>query len=158
MQVLEPVLIKTDTVTSAIGGVEQEVDFNFAALEGALILQTQFMLFADGVIADIETADQDMQLCLNYNPSFQPSSIPTAFLDDFTFSAYRLLMSSQSAVGLTIAPVTSPLYTHDSILIVRNVALSSFSQSGTPTGMSKIWYKRVIFDEQELVPFVALRR
>jgi len=157
MQVLEPVLIKSDIVAAAVGGVETEVDFNFAALEGALILQTMFNLMADGTIADIEV-DNDLFAGLNYNPSFSPSSVGTAFEDDFTFSSYRIFVSSQSAVGLSYFPATSPLYTHDSILIVRNVSLTGFATTGTPSFQSKIFYKRVIFDESELVPFVALRR
>ncbi len=157
MQVLEPVLIKSDSVAAGSGGVETEVDFNFAALEGALILQTMFSMYADQVITDYET-DGFAACYLNYNPSFQPASDAAAFLDDFTFSSFRQAQSAQTAVGLTVTPLTSPLYTHDSILIVRNVAFSAFAPAGTPTFQSKIFYKRVIFDENELVPFVALRR
>ena len=157
MQVLEPVLVKSDSVVSGSGGVEQEVDFNFAALEGALILQTQFFILADNNIADLEV-DQFWGCFLNYNPAFAPASVLTAFLDDFTFASFAGVFSAQSAVGLTAVTLTSPLATHDSILIVRNPALGAFSDTGAPTMASKIFYKRVIFDERELVPFVALRR
>lgn len=157
MQVLEPVLVKTDQVVSGSGGVETEVDFNFAALEGALVLQSQFNGFTDNNLADIEV-DTFVTAVLNYNPSFAPGSAGAAYLDDFTFSAWRQFFSAQSAVGLFGLPLLSPLYTHDSILIVRNCAFSVFASAGNPVVMSKIFYKRVIFDESELVPFVALRR
>ena len=157
MQVLEPVLIKSDSQVASATVGETEVDFNFAALEGALILQSQFYGFTDNIIADLE-ADNYFAACLNYNPTFSPADNQAMFADDFTFSFWGGVSVGPTQVGLEFITLMSPLYTHDSILIVRNPALAVFADTGAPTFRSKIWYKRVIFSENELVPFVALRR
>lgn len=157
MQVLEPVLIKTDQVVAGSGATSQEVDFSFAALEGALILQTQFFLYTDNVVADME-ADNVVCAALNYNPSIDFTTIQGILDDDFTFSAFTTAVINVTAASVFNAITNSPLYTHDGLLIVRNNSVHGFATAGSPTFTVKQWYKRVIFDERELVPFVALRR
>ncbi len=157
MQVLEPMLIQSDTLVASATGAEEEVDFNFAALEGALIFATQFVYGLDFVIADFET-DGEMACSLNYNPAAAPVDSNAAWVDDFAFAFDRFLISSQSAVGLTVIRSTSVKEFHESTLIVRNPSFWAYATTGSPTSGYKLWYKRVIFNEQELVPFVALRR
>jgi len=158
MKILEPTLVKTASDVATSTGAETEVDFDFAALEGAIILQSQFFTFVDGVVADLEV-DNPFSAAFNYNPSAVFASIELTYADDFTFTGYQGHVVAAGTPGNAYtALLTSPLYSHDSILIVRNPSFHTFAGSGSPTHIGKMWYKRVIFDELELVPFVALRR
>lgn len=158
MQVLEPTLIKSPFDTATSGAAEIEVDFDFAALEGALILQSQFYVLTDVVVADIEI-DNFLCAAFNYNPTITFGSIDDILGDDFTFSAWtHAFAAAGTPANVVDATLTSPLYTHEGLLIVRNPSFHSYAGAGSPTFYGKIWYKRVIFDERELVPFVALRR
>ncbi len=162
MRVLEPTLIKSTTdVSTGITGAEVEIDFDFAALEGALIIGVQFAFFLDVIDTDVE-ADNFYGAALNYNPSFISTTVQQIFEDDFTFAFYAGVVQ---AVGTPASTYFLPLVSErfdfsdeGGLPIVRNISQTVWADSGSPTFGSKIWYKRVIFDERELVPFVALRR
>ncbi len=157
MEILEPVLVKTDEISAGSGATSQVVDFNFAALEGALILQSQFFIGTDGILGDFEAANL---LCAGYNyvEEIDFTDIDGILSSDSTFSAFYEAIAAVTAASSYAVPLSSPLYAHDSLLLVNNPSLHGFATNGTPQFTAKMWYKRVIFTTDELVPFVALRR
>lgn len=158
MKVLEPMLIKSTTDTATSSAAVQEIDFDFAALEGGLIFAAQGIFNTDDIVADLE-ADNTLAVAINYNSNFAPSNILTMANDDSTFFFSKINIVNVTAASVFGMRTDSGLELMPSgLLIVNNPSMASFATTGSPSHVTKLYYKRVLFDELELVPFVALRR
>lgn len=158
MQVLEPMLVKSETDVATSAAATKEIDFDFAALEGALVFAVQGAYNLDDIVADLE-ADNTLAVACNYNSNFSPSNVNTMWNDDSTFFFGKTNIVNVTAASVFAIATATPLELMPSgLLIVNNPSMAAFATTGSPTHGIKIYYKRVLFSEIELVPFVALRR
>lgn len=159
MQILEPLLFNQNQGAFASGMLDQEMEFNLAALEGILILGVAG--YYGGDLTEIDDAEVSMALSLN--PSDNALNLDALLAgnpDVFWFESYTAIAAGTP--GNYVRPRSTTPYrdysTVGGLLALTNLSAHYHSDSGTQTGTISVAYKRVLLDERELIPFVALRR
>ena len=159
MRILEPLLMNQNQGALASGQLSQEVQFNLAALEGILIMGVMGYF---GAIVD-ETDDPEISLALSLNPSDSAADLNLLLAgnpDVFWYSSYVALAAGTPASYSRFLSST-PMMDFSSfggILLLTNPSAHFHSDAVATTATITIFYKRVLLDADELIPFVALRR
>jgi len=155
MRILEPTLIRATNGTQvAAGGASIEMDFNFGNLEGAKLLGVEFM--SDGLLLSATGA---LEYGLAFNPTepapavaesiFTNEGVIAAGVQDAQLAGAAFL----SQVGADVRDL-SPF----DLIIVRNLAVVTFTVGVTAGVVARVYFKRVLFTENEIGGFIAFRR
>ena len=159
MRILEPLLMVNDQGAFASGQLSQEVQFNLAALEGILILGVKGYF---GVY-QAEVDDFEVSLALSLNPSDSAADLQLLLAgnpDVFWYEAFG--NQAAGTVGnldrFMMTPPVQDFSNIGGILLLTNPSAHYHSDQSSVTANITIYYKRVLLDADELIPFVALRR
>lgn len=159
MRILEPLLIKQDQGAFASGQLSQEVQFSLAALEGILILGVKGTFGA--MNSEVDDTDSSLMLSLNPDDSAATTELMLAGNDDLFW--YETLNARLVGTGANLeisnsSPPMQDFSAFGGMIALQNLSAHYRSGGNTNVGTITIYYKRVLLDADELVPFVALRR
>ena len=159
MQILEPLLIKQDQGVMASGQLSQQVEFNLAALEGILLLGVMGTLGED--VVEVDDIDSSLALSLNPNDSAASLQLLLAGNPDVFWYFQKIARAVGTPATFQNYLVTTPYLdfaTVGGLLMLTNPSAHYHSDIGTQVATISMYYKRVLLDANELIPFVALRR
>jgi len=155
MRVFDPTLIRTVNGTQVVStGLTVEMDFSFGNLEGAKLLGVEYM--SDGLLLSATGA---LEYGLNFNPTAPNPAVAEGIFNDEDVIAAGV-QDSQLAGAAFLSHATADrvnLEPYD-IVIVRNLGLQTFTVGVTAGVVARVYYKRVIFDQNEIGAFIAFRR
>ncbi len=155
MRVFDPTLIRTaDSLQIAGGGTTVEMDFSFGNLEGAKLLAVEYM--SDGFKLSATGA---LEYGLNFNPSAPAPAVAESIAidEDVVAAGIQDNQLAGAAFLSQVGPDRVDMSTWD-IVIVRNLGLQVFTVGVTAGVIARVYYKRVIFDQNEIGAFIAFRR
>ncbi len=155
MRVLEPTLIRsTDGGQVASTGAVVEMDFSFGNLEGAKLLGVEY--FSSGMLL---SATGFLEYGLALNPTLQaPAAAGDIAANENIVAAGA--QDAQLAGAAFLSQVGADVRNLEpfDIVIVRNMAVVTFTVGVTAGMNARVYYKRVLFTESEVGIFVAFRR
>ncbi len=138
----------------ASGGGSVEMDFSFGNLEGAKLLGVEY--FSTGLLLSATGS-------LEYGLAFNPTEPLPAAAGDVQANEGVVAAGGQDAqlagaaflsqVGADVRDLSA-----FDIVIVRNLAVITFTVGVTAGVNARVYFKRVIFTEQEIGGFIAFRR
>ena len=149
-----PTLIRTSALVAPVstGGVN-EMDFQFGNLEGARLLAVEY-----GSSSMQPSASGYVEWGLNFTGTIAaPTAVNQIPLDEnvFAYQAVDHVLVTTGGASILTRPVDlRPM----EIFIVRNIALQAFSVATTSGVVARVYYRRVIFTQNEIGGVIAFRR
>ena len=149
-----PTLIRTSAlVLPASTGAVDEMEFNFGNLEGARLLAVEY-----GSSGMQPSASGYTEYGLNFTGSIAaPVAVNDIALDENVFafqSIDHVLVTTGSATVMSRVVDLRPM----ELFIVRNIALQVFTVATTSGVVARVYYRRVIFTQNEIGGVIAFRR
>jgi len=154
-RVIEPTLIRAGGLISVNNaGATAELDFDFGNLEGALLLGVQYgVAFGSSLTGLVEIG-------MNFTgTAAAPSGTDLLRVDENVFADDIIQVLGVSAVGFQIySPRYQDLESRN-MIISSNIALQARNTAAVARTISvKVYYKRVLFSQNELLFQLAVRR
>lgn len=157
MKILDPVLIETSEFVDATGGVGDaiEMDFDFGNLEGALLERVEYRAGASGLSALAGA----VLYALNFDGTDPGAANEAAFNIDRNNFAYA--SNDVSIVTTGMAAIASPMVDLHGLglVIARNISFQTLTVGASTLGaVAAVYYRRVLFTQDELGGVIAFRR
>lgn len=153
---IEPTLIRAVPAVLSVngGGGTSELDFDFGNLEGARLLGVQYgIAFGTSLTGLVEVG-------LNFNGTeAAPTASDLLRLNENVFADKTIQVLGVTAVGFQIFDPDYVDLESRNIVISSNVALQAFNSGAVARTVScKVYYRRLLFSENELIFQLAVRR
>jgi len=155
MQVLEPELVQvSQTLTLNNGGGVDPMDFSLGNLEGLLITRTELV-----ITGGLDASDFLTGLGLSINPAAVSPATLDALVADPDVIALRVTDALFTTSGAAWADLTGYREYLTPVLVARNLSFLGFETAASNvTARARVYFKRVIFTQAELVGQIAVRR
>lgn len=155
MRILEPTLIRSPAgISVSAAGATSELDFDFGSLEGAKLLAVEYNLVPGSFVTGV------VEMGLNFNGSAAAPTTSQQLADDENVFALQMLgIITVTAVGVNVTVTQRVDLTTLDLFILSNIALQGFNTGAVARLIGvKVYFKRVLFTQDELGSQLAVRR